>query len=465
MKDGFAIGGVLIVIGLILQVNIGVVDWSVFHFPVNGIVLGIFLLLLLTMFCLRRSVDTFQFLGSYGVAVPAMALAVILTIIMGLTRQTTDGLWLNSMLTFWPFVLIYLYVAVSLGLVVFKQSSRLFSSFRSRTLIPSLLFHLGLFIALTTATLGSADRQTLKLMTMEGVDEWRALDGKQRVVELPFSVELQKFIMETYDDGMPKRYASEIKIHPKKGQIVQTTVDVNKPVEVDGWHIYQYDYQTSGGTIGEISIFQLVYDPWLPVVYTGFFLMLVGALCLFLFSLPLAGCVDYICKHRRQTVLFCVLLTVVFVCIHHFMPILHAKKLVPALQSPWFVPHIIAYMIAYTLMGVAAIMAVYRLLTHVKLGVEDTLVYIGIAFITVGMLFGAFWAKEAWGHYWEWDPKETWAAITWLSYLVYIHWRIYRPQRLRPALWMLLVCFVLLQMCWWGIRFLPSAQGASVHVY
>ena len=43
--------------------------------------------------------------------------------------------------------------------------------------------------------------------------------------------------------------------------------------------------------------------------------------------------------------------------------------------------------------------------------------------MTLGMLMGALWAKEAWGHYWSWDPKETWAAITWLAYLVYVHYR------------------------------------------
>ena len=96
--------------------------------------------------------------------------------------------------------------------------------------------------------------------------------------------------------------------------------------------------------------------------------------------------------------------------------------------------------------------------------------------MTFGMLFGALWAKEAWGHYWSWDPKETWAAATWLGYLVYIHYRRLPlakgvgptagpRQNPRIALWMLIVCFVLLQMCWWGINYLPAAQGASVHTY
>ena len=85
--------------------------------------------------------------------------------------------------------------------------------------------------------------------------------------------------------------------------------------------------------------------------------------------------------------------------------------------------------------------------------------------MTIGMLFGALWAKEALGHYWSWDPKETWVAITWFAYLVYVHYRQLPTHRPRLALWVLLISFVLLQMCWWGINYLPSAQGSSVHVY
>ena len=142
----------------------------------------------------------------------------------------------------------------------------------------------------------------------------------------------------------------------------------------------------------------------------------------------------------------------------------------PALQSPWFAPHVIVYMFAYAVLGAAVVMAVYGL---VKTDAQrsdfdaqlDNLVCVGLAFLTIGMLFGALWAKEAWGHYWSWDPKETWATITWLGYLVYVHYRQLSHHRMRLAYWMLLICFVLLQMCWWGINYLPSAQGSSVHTY
>ena len=132
---------------------------------------------------------------------------------------------------------------------------------------------------------------------------------------------------------------------------------------------------------------------------------------------------------------------------------------------------VIVYMFAYAMLGAATVMAVYLLwfkkkkIERKEMDLCDNLTYVGLAFMTLGMLTGAIWAKEAWGHYWAWDPKETWAAATWFAYLAYIHFRLGKPLKARPALLILLVSFVLLQMCWYGINYLPSAQGVSVHTY
>ena len=165
-----------------------------------------------------------------------------------------------------------------------------------------------------------------------------------------------------------------------------------------------------------------------------------------------------------------------------------ARALPPALQSPWFIPHLIVYMAGYALLATATLLAIYLFLgCPVKPGmttgsghenvtpghdrvsrgmsITDNLVYVGLAFLTFGMLMGALWAKEAWGHYWSWDPKETWAAITWLCYLLYLHFRNVQPREWRKACWILLLAFVCLQICWWGINYLPSAQGLSIHTY
>ena len=272
MKEGFIIGGGLIFAGLILELSVGPVVWEAFAWPVNGIVLAGFLALIATVFLLRKRVYAFRFIGTYLAAIPTLMYAVLLTIIMGLTRQTENGTWLNNMLVFWPFVLIYVYMAVILGVTVLRRLNN----------IPFLLNHLGLFIAMTTATLGNADMQRLKMITMVGEPEWRAMAQNGAIREMPLTIELKQFIMETYDDGSPKRYASEIQIQTKSGKMIETTVDVNKPVEVDGWKIYQYGYDTKMGAMSQISILELVSDPWLPLVYTGIYMMLAGAVCMFL---------------------------------------------------------------------------------------------------------------------------------------------------------------------------------------
>lgn len=188
------------------------------------------------------------------------------------------------------------------------------------------------------------------------------------------------------------------------------------------------------------------------------------------FFLPLTGLITYSRWKYKWILSFSFILSCVFICINIFKPEIHNKTLMPALQSPWFAPHVIVYMFAYAMLGAAVIMAVSLLwlkkegIGRSEMELSDNLVYAGLAFMTVGMLFGALWAKEAWGHYWSWDPKETWAAATWIAYLVYIHFRLHQPRSCRKAISMM-IAFVSLQMCWYGINYLPSAQGVSVHTY
>ena len=148
------------------------------------------------------------------------------------------------------------------------------------------------------------------------------------------------------------------------------------------------------------------------------------------------------------------------------------KALMPALQSVWFIPHVIVYIFAYAMLGMASLTAFYGIYRY-KRGQEilsvfaltDQLIKIGYVFLTFGLLFGALWAKEAWGHYWTWDPKETWAFITWLGYLVYLHHK-YNHKEKKPLQSFIIVgiAFILLLICWFGVNYLPTAQ-LSVHTY
>ena len=189
------------------------------------------------------------------------------------------------------------------------------------------------------------------------------------------------------------------------------------------------------------------------------------------FFLSVVGLMLYVKSKYKWVLGFSALMSLVFVLINVLKPEIHSKTLMPALQSAWFVPHVIVYMFSYAMMGAVTLFSIYlwfrkspKEASAVELAVCDNLVRVGWAFLTLGMTMGALWAKEAWGDYWSWDPKETWAFATWLSYLLYLHLRpSYKNQNFLFA-W-LIFSFILLQMCWWGINFLPSAREGSIHVY
>ena len=187
------------------------------------------------------------------------------------------------------------------------------------------------------------------------------------------------------------------------------------------------------------------------------------------FFAGVAGLFTYLRWKYKWILSFSTLLSTVFIVLNLAKPEIHDQTLMPALQSGWFIPHVTVYMFSYSLLGCAFLIALVCLFkskadSENMLSAADTLIYIGTAFLTLGMLSGAIWAKQAWGHFWNWDPKETWALITWLVYLLYMHMRLYKRGSVRLMCILLIFAFICLQMCWWGINYLPSAQD-SLHTY
>ena len=182
--------------------------------------------------------------------------------------------------------------------------------------------------------------------------------------------------------------------------------------------------------------------------------------------LPIIGTVFYIRWKYVWILFYTILMAFLFLTLNYFNPDMYSQTLMPALQSPWFVPHVIVYLFSYAALGVSCIVAIKELIqpSERSLQMADNLVYIGTAFLTLGLLFGALWAKEAWGHYWTWDPKETWAFLTWIGYILYIHYRFYHPREDKKAMYLLSSAFVILLICWFGVNYLPTAQN-SVHTY
>ncbi|HBG41652.1 MAG TPA: hypothetical protein DDW85_09590 [Porphyromonadaceae bacterium] len=97
------------------------------------------------------------------------------------------------------------------------------------------------------------------------------------------------YIDEATSVAMPmqevKRYTSKVTVFTEKGHTKKAAIEVNKPLSVEDWMIYQYSYDEKMGKYSDTSVFELIRDPWLKVVYTGIFMLLAGALFLF-FAAP-----------------------------------------------------------------------------------------------------------------------------------------------------------------------------------
>ncbi|MGB9686992.1 MAG: cytochrome c biogenesis protein CcsA [Rectinema subterraneum] len=137
------------------------------------------------------------------------------------------------------------------------------------------------------------------------------------------------------------------------------------------------------------------------------------------------------------------------------------KPPVPALQSGWLVLHVSFTFIGEVFFAVGFVSAILQLVSkdEEKRRSYDRITYTSIAvgypiFTAGALIFGAIWAEKAWGVWWSWDPKETWALITWLTYTAYLHFRLVRKStsKLVPAL--VIIGFVIAMFTFFGVNFL-----------
>lgn len=140
------------------------------------------------------------------------------------------------------------------------------------------------------------------------------------------------------------------------------------------------------------------------------------------------------------------------------MPLQATWRQMPALQSPWFVPHVTSYVISYGLLTVSALLALRG--GAERLRAADAVVFLAFPFMTFGLWSGALWADAAWGRYWAWDIKEVWSLITWCTYIMYFHCRGALPGWRRG---LLLLGFAAVLVTFFVVNLLPKI--ASLHSY
>ena len=142
-------------------------------------------------------------------------------------------------------------------------------------------------------------------------------------------------------------------------------------------------------------------------------------------------------------------------------------SLMPALRSPYFVPHVFSYVLSYALAAVAFLVSVIGLVKRSDAARYDAANYlilrIAFPFMTLGLLLGALWADQVWGNYWTWDIKEVWSLITAAFYLCYFHARK-TPKMRKYANVFSIIGFLALIFTFLCVNVLPNVEG-SMHTY
>ncbi|MBQ7137523.1 MAG: cytochrome c biogenesis protein CcsA [Clostridia bacterium] len=151
-----------------------------------------------------------------------------------------------------------------------------------------------------------------------------------------------------------------------------------------------------------------------------------------------------------------------------FQP-MEIKELMPALRSTWFALHIGSAAFSYAAFAISGGLGVHYLLQMKKGHTEkesrmvqtDYMIYrlicLGFLLLTVVILSGAIWAEQAWSRWWSWDPKETWALITWILYAIFLHQRIRMKWQGKRMAWFAIIAVICVLFTFAGVnKLLPG---------
>jgi len=390
-RESIAIVMGVIIIGFILQYVLGKFNFLLFGSPIN-LIIGGCIILFLILFSFARKNPVYQWLSGVPFAVTLIGGLLVLGLVMGLTPQMMrldphdhsifTHLGFKQVTSSWPFVLIYFLTLLSLGALIIRR----LIAFNIKD-YAFYFNHIGLWILLFAAGLGTSDMKRYIMHVQEGGLEWRVYNDNGDVLDLPIAIQLNDFVMEEYPPKLaiidrktgegqptskpdyyqidekrpegkiwnwditleeyiheairnsdstyhhmpmpgsspaakikitnkntkethlgwvcggsmsqlymtlpidsqycvvmtqaePKRFMSDIVVVTQDGGEAHTQLEVNKPLKLGDWVIYQYGYDNQAGKASTYSSFELVYDPWIYPVYAGIILLALGSICL-----------------------------------------------------------------------------------------------------------------------------------------------------------------------------------------
>jgi len=276
----------------------------------------------------------------------------------------------------------------------------------------------------------------------------------------PFEMQLVDFQIDYYEDGQHVRqYTSTLRV--KDITYSDTTfhlvsTSVNHPGKFQDYYLYQDSYDVANL---RYSVIKIIKEPLMPVIYLALLMLAIGAILQIPAHWKMQ--VQWLWKGTLGLAVVFTLLSVMRIQLGYLMP---------ALRSWWFVPHLAFYMIAYAMLAISIVLMIIKKRRldpdHKLSNTISSLLHTSSSLLLLGMICGAVWAKQAWGDYWTWDPKECWAAATWFFSLAAVHSTRASKSKFRAMIRiiMTIICFLAMQITWYGINHLPSAKD-SLHTY
>lgn len=284
-RESLIIVFIILIIGFILQLitNTRITPPS---FPRNLLIIIFFIVYIVITYLFVKH-PLIQWLSSIPAAVSAITGYTLLILLMGFIPQGKNNpftifetLGLTHIISSCEYLLITIYLLTVLGYTVVKRLRPF--TFRN---FAFFLNHAGLWLIISSASLGSGDIIRLVMPVNEGETIDIAFDEHKNAYKMPFAIKLLDFKIEEYPpqkmaSPAVKSYSSDIIISSADGEQYKTQVLVNKPYSFKRWKIYQYGYDEKMWKESKLSIFEVLKDPWLNVVYIGIYMLLGGAVLL-----------------------------------------------------------------------------------------------------------------------------------------------------------------------------------------
>lgn len=283
------------------------------------------------------------------------------------------------------------------------------------------MLHMSFIIILVGAITTALTRTEGHIEMYEGQDTTMFLTHDQHVSHLNFTLHLDSFRIDRYDDnGAPSGYRSHVTITDHDGTRTSAVISMNHILRHRQQRIYQTSYKSAPSMLNPNDrkhevVLTVVNDPYgIGITYAGYALLLFSCI---LRLLP---------RHqlRPNTKKASIGTIVIGASLIYTLRWTSAEHLLPVLRSPLLAMHVSIIIVAYILfllMALGGILRLTRYDTSPTTFSARPLLKPAVLSLCVGIFLGAVWANVSWGSYWSWDPKEVWALITMLVYALPLH--------------------------------------------